>query len=286
MGLHFKDVNHIYNGITKKDNFLALDHINLDINSKNEFITIVGKTGSGKSSLVMHMNALLLPSSGDVYIFDKLIKPKRTKNKNLNDIRKKVGLVFQFPEYQLFEETVLKDVMFGPRNFKISKEEALLKAKAALELVKIDESFYDKSPLSLSGGQMRKVAIAGILAMEPDILVLDEPTRGLDTVSEREILEIFYDIFKKTNKTIIMITHDMDIVYNYSTRIIVMDKGKIVFNDNKDKLFKNNEYKNYSLEEPEILKLTKYLNNNLNLEINNVYNYEQLLNKLKEVNNG
>ena len=213
MGISFKEVSHIYHGFKKKDVTIALDNINLDINDKNEFVCIVGKTGSGKSTLIQHMNALILPTKGNVHIFDYVITPNKKKNPKLKGIRKKVGFVFQFPEYQLFEETVLKDIMFAPKNFGYSLEEAEAKAKEIAKVLKIDDEILNKSPFNLSGGQMRKVAIAGILSYDPDILLLDEPTRGLDPQAANEIMETFYDIHKKTGKTIIVITHNMNIVY-------------------------------------------------------------------------
>ena len=165
MGISFKQVSHTFTGVKKDDVTVAINDINLDINEKNEFVAIVGKTGSGKSTLLQHMNGLVLPTSGVVEIFDNVITPKKRKNPPLKNVRKKVGFVFQFPEYQLFEETVLKDVSFGPKNYKLDNPEE--KAKKAMESLHLGEAFYDKHPLLLSGGEMRKVAISGILASEP-----------------------------------------------------------------------------------------------------------------------
>ena len=172
MGISFKEVSHLYPGLKKKQFTVALDAINLDIAAEGEFVAICGKTGSGKSTLIQHMNALLLPTSGNVIVFDKVITPKKKKNPKLKEIRKRVGFVFQFPEYQLFEETVLKDIMFAPRNFGYSVEDAKNKAIEIAKLLKI-EHLLDKSPFNLSGGQMRKCAIAGILSYDPDIILLD-----------------------------------------------------------------------------------------------------------------
>ena len=212
MGISFKNVSHSYRGLKKKDITVALENINLEINDKEEFISIIGKTGAGKSSLIEHMNALKLPTSGTVEIFDYVITPKKKKNPKLKGVRKRVGFVFQFPEYQLFEETVLKDIMFAPKNFGMKEEDAKKKAIEVAKLLGI-EKLLNKSPFNLSGGQMRKCAIAGILAYEPDILLLDEPTRGLDPQSSKEIMELFHDIYKTLGKTIVLITHDMNLVY-------------------------------------------------------------------------
>ena len=281
MEIQFKDVSHLFHGAKKKDITIALDNINLSISSKNEFITIVGKTGSGKSTLMQHMNALKLPTKGNVLIFDKVITPKERKNPKLKEVRKRVGFVFQFPEYQLFESTVLKDIMFAPKNFGMKKEDAEKKAREIAKLLKI-EKLLDKSPFNLSGGQMRKVAIAGILAYDPDILLLDEPTRGLDPKGQEEIMELFYDIHKKTNKTIIMITHDMNLVYKYATRVVVLNNGKITYDGNKEELFKTNIYKENSLDKPEVLKLIDFINENSKLNIDyNTYTLDSLLKKLE-----
>ncbi|MDE7214010.1 MAG: ATP-binding cassette domain-containing protein, partial [Anaeroplasmataceae bacterium] len=210
MGISFKEVSHLYPTSKRKVFTVALDKINLNINETDEFVALVGKTGSGKSTLMEHMNALLLPSSGTVDIMGSVITSKKNKNPKLKDVRKKVGFVFQFPEYQLFEETVLKDIMFAGKNFGMKEEEAKEKALETAKILKIDNDLLKKSPFNLSGGQMRKVAIAGILAYNPDVLLLDEPTRGLDPKTAEEIMELFYEIHKTTHKTIVLISHDMD----------------------------------------------------------------------------
>lgn len=285
MGISFKEVSHEYRGIRKKDITIALDNINLDINEKDEFVALVGRTGSGKTTLLSHMNALLLPTRGNIQIFDYTITPKANKNPKLNKIRKRVGYVFQFPEYQLFEETVLKDIMFAPLNFGATKEEALKASKRIAKELGIDK-LLNKSPFDLSGGQMRKVAIAGILSYEPDIILLDEPTRGLDIKSSQEIMELFERIHKELHKTIIIITHDMDLVYNYATRVIVLNKTKIVYDGSKEELFSTDVYKENSLRKPEVLKIVDYLNKKLDLKLDyNIHNINELISKLKEVYN-
>ena len=283
MGISFQNVGHKYPGLKKKQYDIALENINIEISDKDEFIAIVGKTGSGKSTLIQHMNALKIPTEGCVKVFDNVITPKKRKNPKLKKIRKRVGFVFQFPEYQLFEETVLKDVMFAPLNFGFSKEDAKASAVKVLKLLHI-EKLYNRSPFNLSGGQMRKVAIAGILSYSPDIVLLDEPTRGLDPKGAVEIMELFNNIHKETHKTFIMITHDMDIVYKYATRVIVMNDAKVTYDGNSEDLFKTDLYKENHLVKPEVLKLIDYLNEkkNYNLDYSS-HTLEDLLLKLREV---
>ena len=281
MGISFKNVSHSYRGLKKKDITVALENINLEINEKEEFVSIIGKTGAGKSSLIEHMNALKLPTSGTVEIFDYVITPKKKKNPKLKGVRKRVGFVFQFPEYQLFEETVLKDIMFAPKNFGMTEEEAKKKAIEVAKLLGI-EKLLNKSPFNLSGGQMRKCAIAGILAYEPDIILLDEPTRGLDPKSSKEIMNLFYDIYKTLGKTIVLITHDMNLVYEYSTRVVVLNDSHITYDGDKQKLFENDELiKENHLTKPDVLKLIDYLNEKLNYNIDyNTHNIDELLKKV------
>ena len=280
MGIKFEKVTHTFRNPDGRSKFIAMEDIDLNIESKNEFIAVCGHTGSGKSTLIQHMNALLFPTTGKLEIFDRIIKPK--KNKKLNEIRKRVGLVFQFPEYQLFDETVLKDVMFGPINFGLKKEEAKEKAIKALEMVDFDPKLYNQSPFRLSGGQMKKASIAGILALEPEIIILDEPTRGLDPKSSLEVMELFDKIHKETNKTIIIITHDMDIVSKYAKRVVVLNEGKIVFDGPKDKLFIDPNFDTFHLDYPASMKLAKEINKKLNLNIKeDVFTLEDLILELE-----
>ena len=256
MGINFSNVGFKYD--VKASN--TLNDINLQIDKNNEFITILGHTGSGKSTLVQLMNALNLPTSGSVKVMDTVVE--KDNKPLLKPIRKSVGLVFQFPEYQLFEETVLKDVMFGPKNFykgKVDEKEMALKA---LKMVSLDESLYDRSPFNLSGGQMRRVAIAGILASDPDILVLDEPTVGLDPRGKTELMEMLVQIQKDTNKSIIMITHDMNVVARYAKRCIVLNNGQIVYDGPKNEMFENRDFLlEHNLDIPDITKLANSLKN-------------------------
>ena len=279
MGIQFKDVSYAYKGL--KVNYDAISHINLTIKPKGEFIAIVGQTGSGKSTLVQHMNALLLPTSGNVVVFGQNLPPK--KKEKINFLRQKVGLVFQFPEYQLFEETILKDIMFGPKNFKSTEEQAMEMAKRAASIVGIDESMYDQSPFRISGGQMRRVAVAGILAMEPEILVLDEPTRGLDPRGRRDLMKIFNDLHEKNNQTIILISHDMDLVSEYAKRVIVLKEGEIVFDGEKEALFEHPDFETFHLDLPTPLKILKHLEKEVGIPYLPKYDFESLLNYLKEV---
>jgi energy-coupling factor transport system ATP-binding protein len=279
MGIQFKNVSYSYKGL--KVNYDAITDINLDIDAKGEFIAIVGHTGSGKSTLVQHMNALLLPTKGEVVVFDQKLPPK--KKEKINHLRQKVGLVFQFPEYQLFEETIIKDIMFGPLNFKSTQAEALEKSKKAASIVGIDESLYEQSPFRISGGQMRRVAVAGILAMEPEILVLDEPTRGLDPKGRRDLMAIFNGIYQTENKTIILISHDMDLVSEYAKRIIVLNEGKIVFDGKKEALFEHPHFEYFHLDLPTPLKIMKHLSETAQIPFKPVYDYDTLKAYLKEV---
>lgn len=284
MEIKLLNLSHTYKGLTKNDLVGAVIDVSLNINSTNEFVAVCGKTGSGKSTMIQHMNALLLPTNGQIDILGNVITKKKRKNPKLTPIRKKVGFVFQFPEYQLFEDTVLKDIMFAPKNFGLSEEEAKKKTLEVCELLGIDEKLLSKSPFDLSGGQMRKVAIAGILAYDPEVLILDEPTRGLDPEGAVEIMELFNYIHKTTGKTIILISHDMNIVYKYANRVLVMSEGHLVYDGDKVTLFKDKIYEKYDLDKPEVLKAIDYLNDVLgyNIDYQN-FTLEDLLNSLKEV---
>lgn len=284
MGIKFNGVEHSYKGIKKYDIVTAIKDINLNIDDKDEFIAIVGKTGSGKSTLISHMNALLLPTKGSVDIFEYTIMPKKNRSLKLKPIRKKVGYVFQFPEYQLFEETVYKDIKFAPKNFGFKEEEINKNIEEVCKLLNINEDILQKSPFNLSGGQMRKVAIAGILSYNPDILILDEPTRGLDPKGALEIMNIFKYINKELHKTIILISHDMDLVYEYANRVVVMKDGKIEFDGAKEVLFGEKNYEEYHLAKPQILKIIDHINEKLNYNLPyTIHNKDELINALRQV---
>jgi energy-coupling factor transport system ATP-binding protein len=279
MGIQFKEVTFRYKGF--KTEYLALDQINMEIASKGEIIGICGHTGSGKSTLVQHMNGLLQADKGTVSVFD-ITLPSKKKVK-LNTLRRRVGLVFQFPEYQLFEETILKDVMFGPKNLKMKQEDIEKIAKEALNAVGIDASLYAQSPFRISGGQMRRVAIAGVLAMQPDILVLDEPTRGLDPVGQKELMDMLYDIHKKTSITMLIISHDMDVLGQYASRMIVMKEGKKLFDGTKDQLFSRPDFNELNLDYPSSIKVMKHLHEKISIPFKMFYTMPEVLKYLKDV---
>ena len=224
MGITLENVSYIYQNGTPFAS-TALSDVSLTIKD-GSYTALIGHTGSGTSTILQLLNGLLVPTDGEVRVFDTLITPTSV-NKEIRQIRKQVGLVFQFAENQIFEETVLKDVAFGPQNFGVSGEEAETIAREKLALVGIDESLFERSPFELSGGQMRRVAIAGILAMEPRILVLDEPTAGLDPIGRKELM----NLFKKLHQdgiTIVLVTHLMDDVAEYADQVYVMEKGRLV----------------------------------------------------------
>ena len=224
MGIALENVSFTYQEGTPLAS-TALSDVSLTIED-GSYTALIGHTGSGKSTILQLLDGLLVPSQGSVRVFDTLIT-STSKNKDIRQIRKQVGLVFQFAENQIFEETVLKDVAFGPQNFGVSEEDAEQIAREKLALVGIAESLFDRSPFELSGGQMRRVAIAGILAMEPAILVLDEPTAGLDPLGRKELMNLFKKLHQ-SGMTIILVTHLMDDVAEYANQVYVMEKGRLV----------------------------------------------------------
>ncbi|CON46275.1 cobalt ABC transporter ATP-binding protein [Streptococcus pneumoniae] len=224
MGIALENVSFTYQEGTPLAS-AALSDVSLTIED-GSYTALIGHTGSGKSTILQLLNGLLVPSQGSVRVFDTLIT-STSKNKDIRQIRKQVGLVFQFAENQIFEETVLKDVAFGPQNFGVSEEDAEQIAREKLALVGIDESLFNRSPFELSGGQMRRVAIAGILAMEPAILVLDEPTAGLDPLGRKELMNLFKKLHQ-SGMTIVLVTHLMDDVAEYANQVYVMEKGRLV----------------------------------------------------------
>ncbi|GAA3025366.1 energy-coupling factor ABC transporter ATP-binding protein [Tetragenococcus solitarius] len=236
MDIVFEQVNFTYQPDSPFEQRVLYD-INMTV-KEGSYNALVGHTGSGKSTILQHLNALLKPTSGHVKIGERTITPE-TNNKNLKPIRKKVGIVFQFPESQLFEETVGKDIAFGPKNFGVSEEEALELAKEYLALVGLDESYLERSPFDLSGGQMRRVAIAGVLAMEPEVLVLDEPTAGLDPQGRKEMMAIFEHLHQVRKMTIVLVTHLMDDVADYADYVYVLEKGKLVKDGTPEAVFQD-----------------------------------------------
>ena len=225
MGISLENVSYIYQAGTPFEG-RALFELTTTIKD-GSYTAFIGHTGSGKSTIMQLLNGLYLPTSGQVQVDDTIIT-SQSKNKDIKPIRKNVGLVFQFPESQLFAETVLEDVAFGPQNFGVSKEEAEQRAIESLKLVGLPEEFHRQNPFDLSGGQMRRVAIAGILAMQPDILVLDEPTAGLDPQGRKELMSLFKELHL-SGMTIVLVTHLMDDVADYATAVNVMEKGQLVF---------------------------------------------------------
>ena len=225
MDIRFKQVGFAYQAGTPFE-MRALHDVTFSVKD-GSYVAIIGHTGSGKSTILQHLNALLKPTEGLVELGDKIID-STTGNKDLKPLRKKVGIVFQFPEAQLFEETVEKDIAFGPKNFGVSEEEALKIASEVVKTVGLPEDVLKKSPFDLSGGQMRRVAIAGVLAMKPDVLVLDEPTAGLDPKGRLEMMEMFYKLNKEQHMTIVLVTHQMNDVSDYADHVIVIESGNVV----------------------------------------------------------
>lgn len=257
MAISFKKVSYTYDAGMPYA-YTALDNIDLDI-SVGKITAIIGQTGSGKSTLVQELNALLLPTMGEIEVLDHTIYSNK-KNKGLKSLRKDVGLVFQFSEYQLFEETILKDVAFGPKNFGDDELTAIQKAKEALSLVGLDEKFYERSPLELSGGQKRRVAIAGILAINPKVLVLDEPTAGLDPKKSKEMIDLFVSLNKDYGKTVIIVSHDNEMVYNYADETVLVANHNIAYHGDTLTLFNDGKLvEEHHLLEPRIVKLKKEL---------------------------
>ena len=238
MGIILDNVSYTYQEGTPFAS-AALSDVSLTIED-GSYTAIIGHTGSGKSTILQLLNGLLVPTKGSVRVFDTLITPTSV-NKQIRQICKQVGLVFQFAENQIFEETVLKDVAFGPQNFGVSVEEAEATAREKLALVGIDESLFERSPFELSGGQMRRVAIAGILAMEPSILVLDEPTAGLDPIGRKELMALFKKLHQD-GITIVLVTHLMDDVAEFADQVYVMEKGKLVKGGKPSLVFQNVEF--------------------------------------------
>lgn len=256
MGIILDNVSYTYQEGTPFAS-AALSDVSLTIED-GSYTAIIGHTGSGKSTILQLLNGLLIPTKGSVRVFDTLIT-STSINKQIRQIRKQVGLVFQFAENQIFEETVLKDVAFGPQNFGVSVEEAEAIAREKLDLVGIDESLFERSPFELSGGQMRRVAIAGILAMEPSILVLDEPTAGLDPIGRKELMTLFEKLHQD-GITIVLVTHLMDDVAEFADQVYVMEKGRLVKSGAPSLVFQNLEFmENIQLGVPKITRFAQRL---------------------------
>lgn len=279
MPIEVKNLFHTY--LVKTPNpSEALKGISLRI-EEHSFNAIIGTTGSGKSTLIQHLNGLLIPTSGEIIVDEFKVTSNKKKNKNIKQLRKHVGVVFQFPEYQLFEDTVEKDVAFGPKNFGDDEETALNKARAAIKLVGLDETYFARSPFELSGGEKRRVAIAGILAINPDILVLDEPTAGLDPTGAKDIMDLVESLYLG-GKTIILVTHDMDLVLKYATKVFVLKDGTITYEGSPINLF-NEVDETHSIDVPMLYKFIRKLNENgFKIDLTKISNIDDLVSILKE----
>lgn len=257
MSIKIENLMHTYMARTPFEK-TALSDVNVTIND-GEFIALIGHTGSGKSTLIQHMNGLLKPTSGRIIVDDVDITASGVK---LSDIRKKIGLVFQYAEYQLFEETIEKDIMFGPKNLGLNDEEAIKRAKKSMDMVGLDyDTYKNKSPFDLSGGQKRRVAIAGVIAMEPKVLILDEPTAGLDPKGRDEILSQISKLHKDYNMTIVLVSHSMEDVAKVADRILVMDDGKCILDGIPKEIFKEiDTLERVGLAVPKVTYLIRELN--------------------------
>ncbi len=256
MKINIENVSYIYNEGTPFEK-KALNNINIEI-GEGEFIGLIGHTGSGKSTFVQHLNGLIRPTKGKIYIDDlDITQPKL----NLKEVRQKVGLVFQYPEYQLFEESIYKDIAFGPENLGLNEEEVKLRVEKAMDLVGLDyETMKDRSPFELSGGQKRRVAIAGVLAMRPRVLVLDEPTAGLDPHGRDEILEQIERLYKEGDISIILVSHSMEDIAKLASRVVVFSKGEIKFDGKTREVFRHSkELEELNLGVPQITKFMQVL---------------------------
>lgn len=280
MPIIFRDVSFSYN-VNSPLEHMALSHIFFEI-PNGSFAAIVGRTGCGKSTLVQQINALFHPTFGEVEVDGFLnCADKKKRSKNVKDLRKKVGLVFQFPEYQLFEETVLKDVAFGPKNFGMEQAAAEAAAKEALSRVGLDESFYDRSPFELSGGEKRRVAIAGILAYGPEYLIVDEPTAGLDPKGAFEMMDLFETIHRN-GTTVLLVTHDMNLVLRYCDRVLVFDEGRLA-RDAAPRDFFLEDMDRYSLETPALYRfLQEMKEKGLDIDSSGIENLDDLAKAVKK----
>lgn len=280
MKITFDQVTYDYS-IKTPYQYRALNQVSTTF-TESKFYAIVGQTGSGKSTLIQHLNAILKPTEGQLKIGDTNIT-KKTKSKKLAPVRKKVGIVFQFAEHQLFEDTVEKDIIFGPLNYATDKEAAIQKAESLMDLLSMDRSLLKKSPFELSGGQKRRIAIAGVLAMEPEILVLDEPTVGLDPKGQHDMMELFNDIHENLGITVILISHQMDIVLKYADEVKVIKAGEIVAEDKPVNIFTNNELLNQThLEPPNIIKLQQAVEAKYDMKFDQIATSEEMFKDMYE----
>ncbi|MBS7304628.1 MAG: energy-coupling factor transporter ATPase [Eubacteriales bacterium] len=263
MSITVKDLSYVYNPKSPYET-VALDGITLEIKT-GEFVAVCGRTGSGKTTFVQHLNALVTSQSGELVVegLNLTEKNKKLRREMLKKLRGKVGMVFQYPEYQLFAGTVYEDVAFGPTNMGLPKEEIDDRVRTAIKAVGLDfERISHQSPFEISGGEKRRAALAGVLAMNPNILVLDEPTAGLDPLGKEEILNLVVKLNKENGLTVIMVSHDVNEVYEYTDRTIVFSQGKVLFNMATRDLFTRVDVANYGLEEPQLAIISKILAKN------------------------
>lgn len=269
MDISLQQVEYRYQANTPFER-LALQNVSFEI-PEGTYLAIIGHTGSGKSTVLQHLNALLKPTKGKVVIGDTVIEAGQ-KKKNLKGVRQRVGIVFQFPEHQLFEETVEKDICFGPMNFGVSEAEAQKRARNAMKQVGLSADFLQVSPFDLSGGQMRRIAIAGVLAMEPDVIVLDEPTAGLDPRGRREIMDMFYKLHKERNLSTVLVTHSMEDASRYADQIIIMHKGEVYKKGTPKEIFANpDELLKLGLDVPEVIRFQKRFEDTCKIKLDRIY---------------
>lgn len=277
MDILFQEVSYSYSAGTPFEK-KALKNVNIHIPS-GSYTALIGHTGSGKSTLLLHLNGLLRPTTGQVQVGDTVIQSK-TKGKVLREVRREVGVVFQFPEHQLFEETVEKDIMFGPMNFGVSEDEARRRAHELVELLGLPKEVLYSSPFDLSGGQMRRVAIAGVLAFEPSILVLDEPTAGLDPQGQEEIMALFHRLHEEKGLTTVLVTHSMEDAARFADHLVIMHEGTAVQTGTPQEIFSDSELlKNYRLEVPQTVKFQRTLEEKIGRSLGDVALTEKQLAK-------
>lgn len=279
MEINIKNLEHRYMANTPFERVALMD-VTLTI-PPNQFIAVIGHTGSGKSTLIQHLNGLLKPTKGEIVIGDRVIRAGE-KIKNLKPLRKKVGIVFQYPEHQLFEETVEKDICFGPMNFGMDEDAAKQKARELLPLVGLNENVLEKSPFDLSGGQMRRVAIAGVLAMEPEVLVLDEPTAGLDPQGQKEMMDMFYRLHQEKQLTTVLVTHQMEDAARYADEIVVMNEGKVFMRGKPSEIFQEPELiRKIGLDIPNTIDFLLKLEKKFNVQLSrNAYTIDALADEI------
>jgi energy-coupling factor transport system ATP-binding protein len=285
MPVTFNDVSYVYLPHSPYEH-VALKHVNLKIEDQ-EFVAIIGPTGSGKSTLLQHINGLLLPSEGSINVNEYTITPK-TKVRSIRNLRREAGLVFQFPEYQLFEANVHDDIAFGPKNFGVPAAEIEERINSLMTTVGLPTSLLERSPFELSGGQKRRVALCDILAMNPSILVLDEPTAGLDPRGGAKSLNLIKKLNEEQGKTIILVTHEMDIVLEYCQRVILLIDGEVKADGKPADIFMNQELLAESkIVQPQVLQVaTRLIKGGLKLDYRNIKNAEDLANEIARVKKG